>query len=87
MGLLSSSSRSKRTTNNNDNRTVNDASGGGVAGNTGTVNITTTDARLVADGMTLARSVIEAGSGVKVTQTALVVAGVAIVGVAMLARR
>lgn len=96
MGLLSSSSR--RNEQNFDQRQVNDASGGGIAGNAGTITINDTSGRTLADGiklassaqtqaLKLAREALQAGTGSKATQTALVVAGVGLVAFALLSRR
>lgn len=98
MGLFSSRSSSSNATNNYDQRQVNDASGGGISGNTGTINISDASAKFlpaISDGLTLgreaqrqaldlAKAALTAGKGDKTAQTALIVVGI---GVALFALR
>lgn len=103
MGLLSglfggNKSSSSNATNNYDQRQVNDASGGGIAGNRGTINITDASAKFlpaISDGLKLgadaqrqaldlAKAALSAGRGDKTAQTALIVVGI---GLALLAFR
>lgn len=100
MGLFSSKSSSANTTQNYDQRQVNDASGGGISGNTGTINIADASDKFlpaISDGISLgrdaqrqaldlAKAALTAGKGDKTAQTALIVVGVGLVAVLFLRR-
>lgn len=100
MGLFGGGNSSSDTK-NYDQRQVNDASGGGIAGNTGTINVTDGSTKflpVLADGLQLgkdaqkqaldlAKAAIQAGSGGKTAQYALIAAGLLGLAVVLFGKR